>query len=276
MSRKRFAPSSRAAAVVTGAGSGIGRSLAYEIVRRGGSVICADIDKARAQETADLLNQLGSGVAIARSCDVGKEKQVAELADAAPDLLGRPVTLVINNAGVGAGGRIGEVSLKDWRWCVQVNLWGVIHGCHFFVPQLKELGYGGIINIASAAGFAAAPEMTTYNVTKSGVLSLTETLHAELCGAGVHVTAVCPTFVPTRIVEDSRLPESRKNFAGAAMSKWALTDADTVAAKALNAVDRNQLYVVPQPDGRLAWRAKRLLPALYARGVGEVYRGFVH
>jgi short-subunit dehydrogenase len=270
--RKTFKPSEGAAAVVTGAGSGIGRSFAYEIVRRGGSVICADIDAERAEETARTLSELGEGRAVAYTCDVGSEKQMATLAEEAESLLGRPVTLVINNAGVGVGGPIGEVPLKDWRWCLKVNLWGVIHGCHFFAPKLRELGYGGIINVASAAGFGAAPEMSAYNVTMSAVLSLSETLAAELTGTGVHVSALCPTVVPTNILDKARLPENRSDFASAAMSKLAFTTSDEVARKTLDALDRKQLYVVPQFDGRIMWRFKRYAPRLYARTLGEAYR----
>jgi short-subunit dehydrogenase len=270
--RKALKPSEGAAALVTGAGSGIGRSFAYEIVRRGGSVICADIDGQRAEEAARTLSELGEGRAVAYRCDVGNEKQMATLAEEAESLLGRPITLVVNNAGVGVGGPIGEVSLKDWRWCLKVNLWGVIHGCHFFAPKLRELGYGGIINVASAAGFGAAPEMSAYNVTKSAVLSLTETLAAELTGTGVHVSALCPTVVPTNIMDKARLPDNRKDFASAAMDKWAFTTSDQVARQTLDALDRKQLYVVPQFDGRIMWRFKRYAPRLYARTLGEAYR----
>lgn len=260
-----------AAAVVTGAGSGIGKSFAYEIARRGGSVICADIRRERAEEVAGYLASLGTH-AVPYVCDVGNAEQMAELAQKAQELLKRPVSLMVNNAGVGLGGAIGEVTLEDWKWCMGVNLWGVIHGCHFFAPQLRRIGYGGIINVASAAGFAAAPEMSTYNVTKSGVMSLSETLHAELTGTGVHVTVLCPTVVPTNIVNDGRLPERRTAFAKEAMTRFALTDSDTVARKTLDALDRNQLYVLPQVDGKIAWYLKRMAPRLYARGLGEAYR----
>jgi short-subunit dehydrogenase len=158
---------------------------------------------------------------------------------------------------------------------MDVNLWGVIHGCHFFVPGLKNLGYGGIINVASAAAFGAAPEMTTYNVTKAGVLALSETLAAELAGTGVKVTALCPTVVPTNIVNDGRLPEKRRDFARSAMTRFALTNADRVARQTLDALDRGDLYMLPQIDGRIAWRIKRLMPRLYARAVGETYRFLV-
>ena len=270
--RKRLEPSRSAAAVVTGAGSGIGRSFAYEIVRRGGSVICADIDGQRAEEAARTLLELGEGHAVAYRCDVGSEKQMATLAEEAESLLGRPITLVVNNAGVGVGGSIGQVPLKDWRWCLKVNLWGVIHGCHFFAPKLRALGYGGIVNVASAAGFGAAPEMSAYNVTKSAVLSLSETLAAELTGTGVHVSALCPTVVPTNMLDKARLPESRSGLASAAMRNWTFATSDQVARQTLDALDRKQLYVVPQFDGRIMWRFKRYAPRLYARTLGEVYR----
>lgn len=271
MALKSMKVSNNAAAVVTGAGSGIGKSFAYEIARRGGAVICADIRQDRAEAVADYLSALGTH-AVPYACDVGNPEQMAALAAQAPDLLKRPVTLVVNNAGVGLGGSIGEVTLADWHWCMNVNLWGVIHGCHFFAPQLRSVGYGGIINVASAAGFAAAPEMSTYNVTKAGVMSLSETLHAELTGTGVNVTVLCPTVVPTNIVNDGKLPERRSDFARDAMTRFALTDSDTVARKTLDALDKNQLYVLPQVDGRIAWYLKRFAPRLYARGIGEAYR----
>lgn len=264
-------PSRGAAAVVTGAGSGIGRSFAYEIAKRGGAVLCVDIRKERAEETAETLRSLNAH-AVAYECDVGNAEQMAALSEQSEELLGRPVTLIVNNAGVGLGGQIGEVSLEDWHWCMNVNLWGVIHGCHFFAPKLKALGYGGIINVASAAGFAAAPEMSTYNVTKSGVMSLSETLSAELTGTGVKVTVLCPTVVPTNIVNDGRLPSYRAEFAKTAMTKFALTNSDAVARKTLDALDKGQMYMLPQIDGQIAWMFKRIAPRLYARSLGEAYR----
>ncbi|MDZ4315242.1 MAG: SDR family NAD(P)-dependent oxidoreductase [Azonexus sp.] len=241
------------------------------MARRGGAVLCVDLREERAEETAEALRELGAH-AVAYTCDVGNAAQMAQLAETSESLLGRPVTLVVNNAGVGLGGQIGDVTLEEWHWCMNVNLWGVVHGCHFFAPRLKALGYGGIINVASAAGFAAAPEMSTYNVTKAGVMSLSETLSSELTGTGVKVTVLCPTVVPTNIVNDGKLPSYRAEFAKSAMTKFALTNSDEVARKTLDALDKGQLYMLPQIDGRIAWMFKRIAPRMYARSLGEAYR----
>ncbi|MET0996248.1 MAG: SDR family NAD(P)-dependent oxidoreductase, partial [Mycobacterium sp.] len=193
-SRKR---SRDANAVITGAGSGIGAAFATQLACRGGRVVCSDVDETSARATADAIVAEG-GEALAQQSDVSRIDDVAQLANVAQDWFGGPPTLVINNAGVGAGGTaIGDTDIDDWNWVLGVNLWGPIHGCHVFAPLLREAGYGGIINVASAAAFGAAPRMAAYNVSKAGVLSLSETLAAELSGTGVHVTVLCPTFVKT-------------------------------------------------------------------------------
>jgi short-subunit dehydrogenase len=126
--------------------------------------------------------------------------------------------------------------------------------------------------VASAAAFGSAPEMTAYNVTKAGVLALSETLSSELTGTGVQVTALCPTVVPTNIVKDGRLPERRRDFARSAMTRYAVTNADQVARQTFDALDRGDLHILPQIDGRIVWRLKRMAPRLYARAIGEAYR----
>lgn len=203
--------SRRAAAVITGAGSGIGAAFATELARRGGRVVCSDIDENAARATAGAIGNEG-GDALAVRCDVAQIDDVHRLAVDAQDWFGGPPTLVINNAGVGAGGMpIGDVSLDDWQWALGINLWGPIHRCHVFAPILREASssgqLGGIINVASAAAFGAAPGMAAYNVSKAGVLSLSETLAAELSGTGVNVTVLCPTFVKTNIVEAGRITD---------------------------------------------------------------------
>lgn len=268
---KKPKPSQKAYAVVTGAGSGIGRSFAMELAKRGGTVVCADINLDAAQETVNLITSQTQRKAFAVQCDVGVKEQVQALAENAENLMDHPVTLLINNAGVGLGGKFDEVSLEDWQWCMHVNLWGVIHGCHYFVPKFKQQGYGAIINVASAAGYTAAPEMTAYNVTKSSVLALSETLSAELRQDQIRVNVLCPTLVPTNIMKNGRLPQHYAGLADDLLMNHAFITSDKVAIKTLNSLDANQLYTIPQPDAKLFWMMKRASPTLYAKVLGIGY-----
>lgn len=263
--------SHNAAAVITGAGSGIGAAFATELARRGGRVLCSDIDETAARTTADGIVTAG-GEALAVHCDVARHDDVVQLAKSAQDWFDGPPTLVINNAGVGAGGTpIGEASLDDWSWVLGVNLWGPIHGCHVFAPILHDARYGGIINVASAAAFGAAPGMAAYNVSKAGVLSLSETLAAELNGSGVTVTVLCPTFVKTNIVESGRISEQSAQLAERLM-RWTGLSADRVARMCLDTHDRGALYCMPQLDARISWGIKRFTPTVYTRAVGLATR----
>ncbi|MPY98915.1 MAG: SDR family NAD(P)-dependent oxidoreductase [Actinophytocola sp.] len=261
----------RAHAVVTGGGSGIGRAFAAEVVRRDGRVVCADIDLAAAEDTVAAIQSLG-GAAIAVGCDVSNPGEVGELAEKARAWLGREPDLVVNNAGIGAGGRVvGDCPLEDWQRTLAVNLWGVIHGCHTFLPAMRQARAGGVINVASAAGFTAAPRMAAYNVSKAGVVSLSETLAAELSGTGVGVTVLCPTFVKTNIFGGELIDAAASSLAQR-VSDLVGFSPERVARMTLDAHDRGRLYVVPQPDAQLLWRAKRLLPTPYARVAGLLGR----
>lgn len=266
-------PSYNSYAVITGAGSGIGRSFALELSKRGGAVVCADINLTTAQETVDLIKQQG-GTAYAAQCDVTKAEQVQNLADEAEKLLQHPVTLVINNAGVGLGGKFDDMSLEDWQWCMNINLWGVIYGCQAFVPKFKTHKKGAIINVSSAASFGAAPEMSVYNVTKAGVLALSETLSAELNKDNIRVNVLCPTLVPTNIIKSGRIPGRYSKLADYALMNLAFTTSDKVAKLTLNRLDKGKLYTVPQIDARLFWRLKRTSPAAYAKFLGFSYKLF--
>lgn len=254
--------------MVTGAGSGIGRAFARELARRGGKVVCADIDLASAKETAALLGERGYAV----ECDVSVEQDVVNLAELAEEWFGGPADLVVNNAGIGSGGwPVGELPLDDWRRTLGVNLWGVVHGCHVFAPRLRELERGGIINVASAAGFASAPFMASYNVSKAGVLALSETLAAELSGTGVTVSVLCPTFVKTNIVTGDLIAEPSARLAAAVMKRIGSSPGQ-IARMALDGHDEGRLYLLPQLDARLIWLLKRQLPARYTHLAGWLGR----
>lgn len=272
--KKKPKPSQQAYAVVTGAGSGIGRGFALELARRGGQVICADIDLLAAQATVDDIQRQYSTAAYAVQCDVTELQQVEVLAAKTLQLFGRPASLIINNAGVGLGGKFDEMRTEDWQWCLNINLWGVIHGCQAFVPQFKQQGAGAIINVASAAAFTAAPEMSVYNVSKAGVLALSETLSAELAKFNIRVNVLCPTLVPTNIIKHGRLPQRYHKLADHALMNYALTTAEDVVKLTLNRLDQRKLHTTPQIDAKVFWLFKRLAPQRYTQLLSMGYRWF--
>lgn len=262
-------------AVVTGAGSGIGRAFALELARRGGHVICADINAERVAETVAEIDRLSAGCAHAVTCDVSSRDEVEKLVFEAQEVFSGPPTLVINNAGVGIGGKpVGEIGMDDWKWALGINLWGVIYGCELFTPLLRAAGRGGIINVASAAGFAAGPSMASYNVSKAGVMSLSETLAAELSGTDINVTVLCPTVVKTNIFKDARLTGVEIGTSGLVDRLIELTgfSPERVAVSTLDAHDQGRLYVVPQFDAKVIWHFKRHFPVLHARVAGLLGR----
>ena len=234
-------------------------------------MVCADRDPVTAKESAELVRQAG-GEGFDIACDVADLEQIRNLADVSEDWFGKAASLVINNAGIGAGGnRIGATSIEDWKAAISVNLWGVIYGCETFVPRLRSNGHGGVINVASAASFGSAPRMAAYNVSKAGVLALSETLAAELRGTDVNVTVLCPTFVKTNIANNPQIDGAAARLATNLM-KWTGISPQHVARTTLNAHDRGQIYVVPQLDAKVLWQLKRALPGPFTRTLGLVER----
>ena len=258
----------RTRAVVTGAGGGLGRAFCLELAKRGARIVVSDIRPEAAEETATLVRAAGAE-AHAVACDVSRAAEVELLATEAETLLGG-TDLLINNAGVAVSGPVGEVSLADWTWIMGINLWGVIHGCHAFVPRMKQQKGGHVINVASAAGLLSAPGMGPYNVTKAGVVALSETLYGELLPLGLGVTVLCPTFFKTDIVKSGRGgDEGLKAIAEKRMDQSKI-QADDVARIALDAAGAGKLYALPQADGRWMWRVKRFAPQMFHKQAAKV------
>ncbi len=192
-------------AVVTGAASGIGRALAEKCIQEGMKVVLADVEEHALNRAADELKDLGGDVFAVRT-DVSSAEQVEALAQRAFATYGA-VHLLFNNAGVGAGTTVWESSLTDWQWVLGVNLWGIIHGIHYFVPRMltqNEQGY--IVNTASSEGVVAHAGLGVYRTSKHAAVSLTETLQLELAerGANIKASVLCPEWVNTRILESER------------------------------------------------------------------------
>lgn len=175
----------------------------------------ADIEKSTLDEAEASIAATGAEAASLVT-DVSDGRQMDALADATRDAFGT-AHVVCNNAGVGAGGFVWEVSEADWKWVLGVNLWGVIHGVRAFVPMLVAQNEGHVVNTASMAGMLSAPMMGPYTVSKHGVVSLTETLHGDLqlSGSAVSCSVLCPSWVNTRLYDSERnRPEALANPAG--------------------------------------------------------------
>jgi NAD(P)-dependent dehydrogenase (short-subunit alcohol dehydrogenase family) len=185
-------------AVVTGGAAGIGLEIGRSLGRRGARVMLLDIDETRLRLAADSLAQEGIDTAW-QVCDVSDANAVRKAADETIARFGK-VHILVNNAGVSLGGKPGKVPLEDWRWIVDINLMGVVHGVEVFLPLMLAHGEGGyIVNTSSMAGHLAAPLLAPYNATKFAVVGYSETLAQDLAAQNIGVSVLCPGWVKTNI-----------------------------------------------------------------------------
>ena len=256
-------------ALITGGASGLGRALAVRLARDGWHIAVCDVDDAGALETVSLVEQAG-GTGQAERLDVTLPAEWESLRDRLRGQWER-IDLLVNNAGVSGAGEVGRFPLDDWRWILDVNLFGVLYGCHAFVDWLAENpDRPHIVNTASMAAVASAPTMGAYNVSKAAVVSLSETLYAELLHRGVGVTVLCPGFVATNLLDAGRWHRpALKSRAEECFAEARIT-ADDVAEATLRAIRRRQLYVVLPLRGRIFWRLKRLVPQWFMTRVARI------
>jgi len=262
-------------AVVTGAASGIGLALAERFAAEGMKVVMADIEAGALATAAAELRRHGAAV-LATRVDVSRPEDVERLADETYHAFGA-AHVVCNNAGVAVIGAVHEHTLADWHWVINVNLWGVIHGVHTFLPRMLAGGdEGHFVNTASMAGLTTAPFMSVYDVTKHGVVALSESMYKELAvtGAPIGVSVVCPGLITTNIMRSSRnrpesLAEEGKTGPMAQAFGQALSDRlaggyppSEVAEQVIAGIREGRFYIVPaQPEvkGNIAIRAQDLL-----------------
>lgn len=249
-------------AVVTGGASGIGRAMAERFATEGMKVVLADIESAALAATEAEMKAAGASVLSVR-IDVAKAAEIEALARKTLSAFGA-VHIVCNNAGVASTPvPCWEQSVADWEWVMGVNLWAVIHGIRVFVPiLLHQKAEGHVVNTASVAGLTSSPYMSPYNVTKHGVVTLSECLHLELAAAGaaVKVSVLCPAWVNTRIGDSARnrpmseetdplLSSSQTQLAGAIRKFIAEgIPPQAVAQRVLNAIRDEQFWILTHPD----------------------------
>lgn len=250
-------------AFITGAGGGLGRAFALDLARRGANVFVTDVKLEAAEETARLAREIGVN-AGATTCDV-RDPEAFEAAAAAAEAAVGPIDLCVNNAGVMVGGDIGSLTIAQWHLAIDINLWGTIHGAHVFTPRFKARGGGKFVNVASISGVLASPETAPYNVSKAGIISLSETMYSELDRWKIGTTVLCPTAVRTGIFDAMQSSNPmHKRLALKNASQGGPREPSEVARITLDAADDGILYVFPQLDAKAAWAAKRHFPRLFA------------
>ncbi|TSB14498.1 SDR family oxidoreductase [Streptomyces benahoarensis] len=252
--------------LVTGAASGIGRATAFAFAEAGARIIAVDRDAEGAARTADMARLIGAPQAYSEVVDVADAAAMEKLADHVEAAYGT-VDVLVNNAGIGLSGSFMETSVEDWQKVLDVNLWGVIHGCRTFGKRMAERGQGGhIVNTASAAAFQPSRVLPAYSTSKAAVLMLSECLRAELAGQGIGVSAICPGLVNTNITATSRFTgvsaDEEKARQTKATRAYGLRNypPEKVADAVLRAVARNQAVVPVTPEARGARFLSRVAP----------------
>ena len=252
-------PFANSVALVTGGASGIGRALCRELARRGALAVVADIDGEGAQEAADSIAAAG-GRAVAARLDVRRPADVQNLVDQAVRDHGR-LDYMFNNAGIGVGGEVRDLTLDHWREVIDINLMGVVHGVAAAYPVMIRQRAGHIINVASLAGLIWSPGLAPYATTKSAVVGLSTALRAEAEAWSVRVSVVCPGFVDTAIFDNAIGVKLDKEEALKKI-RLPLMPAPQAAQKILQGVERNRAIIVFPASAKLLWWLTRIDPAL--------------
>ena len=252
-------------AVVTGAGSGMGRCLAQQLAGKGSALALADVNETGLAETVRLLGA-AKGQVTRHLVNVAEEGQVKNFAEEVAAEHQR-ATVLFNNAGVALLGNFEEISLTDFRWLMEINFWGVVYGTAYFLPLLRKEKRAHIVNTSSLLGFFGAVGQSAYCASKFAVRGFTESLHHELLGSSVGVTCVHPGFVRTAIAasakQGAKTAAKLRTESLARFAKVARTAPEVAAAKILRAVEKNQARVLIGADAYFVDIWQRLKPASY-------------
>jgi NAD(P)-dependent dehydrogenase (short-subunit alcohol dehydrogenase family) len=255
---------SGAVAVVTGAGSGIGRALAQELATAGAQLALADINRAGLEQTLALL---GPATARTYQVDVGNASEVDEFAAKVRQDFKR-ASLLINNAGVALYGTFSEISLAEMEWLFRINFWGVVHGCKSFLPLLQQESDARIVNLSSVYGLFGPPGHAAYASSKFAVRGFTEVLRQELKSTGIHVSCVHPAGIQTAIADNARVGHLASPQEAAILrerfKKLAPTSPTEAARTILKGIQRNRPRILIGADAYRIDVMQRLAPS---RGV---------
>jgi short-subunit dehydrogenase len=258
-------------AVVTGAGSGIGRALGQQLAAAGSALALADRDEAGLQQTLQSLR--GNGALVtSHAVDVAEEAAVSAFAEDVVRRHGR-VTLIINCAGVSLHGNFDEISLDDFRWLMNINFWGTVYGVKYFLPMLEREKRAHIVNISSVFGLIAPAGQVPYAASKFAVRGFTEALRHELDGTNVFVSCVHPGGIRTPIARHSRLgagtPAPKREANIARFERLARTSPEKAAARILLGVERRERRMLIGTDAYQIDVLQRLRPASYWKSLAR-------
>ncbi len=260
-------------AVVTGAGSGIGRALAQQLAATGSALALADIDEEGLQETAQSLEKK-SALVTTHVLDVADEAGVRSFAEDVAGRHGR-VTLLINNAGVSLHGDFAEISLDDFRWLMNINFWGTVYGANYFLPVLKRERRAHIVNLSSVFGIIAPAGQAPYAASKFAVRGFTEALRHELEGSNVGVSCVHPGGIKTPIARRSRIGAGASAYKREEnierFERLARTPPEKAAERILRGVERREPRILVGTDAYQIDILQRLRPASYWKTLSEKF-----
>lgn len=247
-------------AVITGAGSGIGRATSIALAERGCSIAIVDVQPGGAEETAKLVRERGTRASV-HLADVRDPERMGELPAEVADSLG-PCHILINNAGVTAAGAFTDESLEDLRWIIDINVWGVVHSCRAFLPMLLEADEAHVVNMSSMVGLLGLPHNVSYSLTKGAVRSFSEALRSELITSSVGLTVVFPGAIHTNITSNARGGQAARiaRLGTSRLAPYVMRPPSTVAKKIVWAIERDRARVVVGADAHAVSALTRVLP----------------
>jgi len=265
---KRFP---RKRVLITGANSGFGKAMAMHFGRKGWRVAVTGRRPDAVRAAAEDVRKAGATEVLDMIIDVSKSEDFETAARRVAEQWGG-LDILVNNAGILDSAKLHEITLEQWHRIVDINFWGVVYGCHAFVPMLIRQASGYVLNMASSAGLFALPEMAQYSVPKAAVIALSETMKAELTRYGIGVTVSCPAAFASDLLKDGI--DVNRSVTLRSLDKDQKTGrhtSESVAAHAIRSMERNHLYDIAHDSMEFLWFMKRLMPETIYRLFAWMY-----